>query len=121
MVEPGVLLLTTTGRRSGEPHTTPLVFFRDGGTFAVAATNNGTGKVPAWILNLRDEPEVKVQIGTEEIKAVASEVTDAERDRLWAQMVDEHPLFSLYEQRARVGIPVVVLDPQSGESTKRRP
>lgn len=119
MVKPGVLLLTTTGRRSGESHTTPLVFFRDGETFAVAATNGGTGKVPAWLLNLRHDPAVKVRVGAVEMKAVASEVTDAERDRLWDQMVDEHPLFSLYEQRAPVAISVVVLNPQSGESTER--
>lgn len=64
-------------------------------------------------------PAVKVRVGAVEMKAVASEVTDAERDRLWDQMVDEHPMFSLYEQRAPVAITVVGLNPQSGESTER--
>lgn len=113
MVKPRVLLLTTTGRRSGEPRTTPLVYFRDGDTLAVAATNNGTGKVPDWLLNLRHDPTVTVRLGSVEMAAIASEVTAAERDRLWDQMTEEHPLFPLYEQRTPTAIPVVVLDPQS--------
>lgn len=118
MVGPGVLLLTTTGRRSGDPHTNPLVFFRDGDNLVVAATNHGTGRVPAWLLNLRDHPEVKIQVGSQETKASAEETKGPERDRLWNQMVDQHPLFSVYEQRAPTLIPVVSLAPHGGPTSE---
>lgn len=111
MVKPGVLLLTTTGRRSGEPRTTPLIYFHDGDRLAVAATNSGTGKTPAWLLNLRQDAKADLQIGAEVITATATEVAGAERDRIWSQVVEEHPLYSVYEQQAPREIPVVVLDP----------
>lgn len=110
-VEPRVLLLTTTGRRSGEPRTTPLVYFRDGDMLAVAASNHGTGKVPSWLHNLRADPRVRLQIGVLETTAIAAEADGADRDRLWRLMTEQHPLFALYERRAPVPIPVVTLVP----------
>lgn len=111
MVGPDVALLTTTGRRSGRPRDTPLVCFRDGDRLVVAATNHGSGVAPGWLHNLRHDPLARIRLGRHEAAVVATEATGAERDRLWARMEREHPLFALYAGRAPTPIPVVVLTP----------
>jgi deazaflavin-dependent oxidoreductase (nitroreductase family) len=107
------LLLTTTGRRSGELRTTPLVYGRDGDNYVVVASQGGRPTHPAWYLNLVVNPSVNVQVAAEKFTASARETTGEERARLWRLMGGVYPMMDEYEKRigdARV-IPVVVLTP----------
>ena len=72
-------LLTTIGRKSGQPRTAPLIYLRRGDAFVVVASQGGSAKNPAWYLNLRDNPQVTIQIGKEKHDLVARTATDAER------------------------------------------
>lgn len=105
-----LLLLTTTGAKSGEPRTTPLVYSRDGKRIVVIASMGGAPKHPAWFLNLRANPEVTVELGTEKFRARASTAGAEERDRLYAQQAAEMPAFNEYQQKTTRRIPVVVLE-----------
>ncbi|MBA4180377.1 MAG: nitroreductase family deazaflavin-dependent oxidoreductase [Anaerolinea sp.] len=104
-----LLLLTTTGAKSGEARTTPLVYSRDGDRIVVIASMGGAPKHPAWFLNLSANPEVTVEVGTEKFIARASVADSAERDRLYAQQAEMMPAFSEYQQKTARQIPVVVL------------
>ena len=107
------LLLTTTGRKSGEPRTTPLVYGREGDSYVVVASQGGRPTHPAWYLNLVENPVVNVQVAAEKFTATARETTGEERTRLWQLMGGVYPMMDEYEKRigdARV-IPVVVLTP----------
>ena len=111
------LLLTTTGRRSGEPRTTPLVYGRDGDNYVVVASHGGRPTHPAWYLNLAENPAVNVQVAADKFIATVHEALGEERARLWKLMGGVYPMMDEYEKRigdARV-IPVVVLTPQSKE------
>jgi deazaflavin-dependent oxidoreductase (nitroreductase family) len=104
-----VLLLTTTGRKSGQPRTWPVAYFRDGDRLLVVASAGGEPKHPAWYLNLRDNPRVSVQIGKETRQMLAVTATGEERARLWAQIVAAAPNFGDYEKKTTREIPVVIL------------
>jgi deazaflavin-dependent oxidoreductase (nitroreductase family) len=104
-----LLLLTTTGTKSGEGRTTPLVYSRDADRIVVIASKGGAPKHPAWFLNLRANPEVTVEVGTEKFVARASVAEGAERDRLYAQQAAQMPAFDEYQQKTTRRIPVVVL------------
>ncbi len=106
-----VLLLTTRGRRTGRARTTPLAFFRDGSRLVVCGGSGGTPDHPAWFLNLRAQPRVRVQIGAEVCAALAREAEGAERRALWQRAVDEVPLVVDYQARTKRRVPVVVLEP----------
>jgi F420H(2)-dependent quinone reductase len=106
-----VLLLTTTGRKSGQLWTVPLVYRTDGDRLVVVASNGGAARHPAWWLNLRTHPHTTVQVGRERRAVSASEATGAERDRLWELMVDLHAGYADYQRKTRRRIPVVVLEP----------
>jgi deazaflavin-dependent oxidoreductase (nitroreductase family) len=105
-----VLLLTTTGARSGRPRLAPLVYTRDGDRYVVAASKGGAPTNPAWFANLVANPLVSVEVGEETFEARASVPAGEERDRLWAAQVAEHPNFADYQRRTSRVIPVVVLE-----------
>ena len=105
-----VLLLTTTGRKSGEEHTTPLIHRRDGDRFVIIASKGGAPTHPAWYHNLRAHPEVTLEVGREKFRARASVATDAERRRLYDKHAERMPAFWDYEKKTTRRIPVVVLD-----------
>ena len=107
-----LLLLTTTGAKSGESRTTPLVYTKDGDKVVVIASMGGAPKHPAWYLNLSANPGVIVELGTEKFEASASPVEGAERDRLYAKQAEMMPAFTEYEQKTTRRIPVVVLNRQ---------
>jgi deazaflavin-dependent oxidoreductase (nitroreductase family) len=112
--QPGVftLLLTTTGRRSGEPFTTPLIYTREGDGFVVIASRGGDTRHPDWYFNLEADPEVEVQVGAEVFAARASTVDDPERrERLWRQMAEVWPDYDEYARKTDRDIPVVALTP----------
>ena len=83
-----LLLLTTTGRKSGRSHTTPVAFARDGDRLLVFASKGGAPKHPDWYLNLVADPQVQVEIGTERFDAVATPLVGEERDRAFAAQVE---------------------------------
>lgn len=104
-----LLLLTTTGAKSGASHTTPLVYTRDGDDFVVVASMAGAPKHPAWFLNLSANPAVTVEAGTEKFTAKAVVAESPERERLYAQHAEMMPAFNEYQQKTTRRIPVVVL------------
>ncbi|TMK38403.1 MAG: nitroreductase family deazaflavin-dependent oxidoreductase [Actinobacteria bacterium] len=108
---PPMLLLDHVGARSGKRRTTPLVYMPDGGDFVVVAAKGGYSKHPAWVHNLRANPDTEIQIGTSRLKVRAAEATEQERRRLWPQAIDYNPLWARYQGRTRRTVPLVVLRP----------
>lgn len=94
------LLLTTTGRRSGQPRTTPLLYVADGDAYVVVGSNWGQARQPAWALNLLATPEATVTVKGDRIPVRARRVTGEERERLWRLVVSEWPPYEAYVQRA---------------------
>jgi deazaflavin-dependent oxidoreductase (nitroreductase family) len=105
-----MLLLTTIGARSGGPRTTPLVYTTDADRIVIIASFAGAPKHPAWFLNLRANPEVTVEVGTETFKARAVVPEGAERDRLFNQQAEQMPNFAEYQEKTTRTIPAVVLE-----------
>jgi deazaflavin-dependent oxidoreductase (nitroreductase family) len=103
-------LLTTTGRKSGELRTTPLIYGRDGESLLIVASKGGTDEPPAWYLNLSANPEVEVQVKGDRFKARARTAGAEEKPEMWRTMVAEWPAYDEYQQRTEREIPVVVLE-----------
>ncbi|MEO6030020.1 MAG: nitroreductase/quinone reductase family protein [Candidatus Binatia bacterium] len=110
-VRPPVLLLETTGRRSGAPRTTPLIYLEDGRDLVVIAANAGHPQHPAWWLNLTSDPHATVQIGGERRAVVATEVEGARRAELWRRFELMYDGLAAYQRQATRRFPVVVLAP----------
>lgn len=106
-----ILLLTTTGRRTGEPRTRPLIYERAGDAYVIVASKGGAPQHPHWYLNLVAEPQVEVQLGAEVFPARARTATGEERARLWELVNRQWPDYESYQQRTKRVIPVVVLEP----------
>ena len=106
-----VLLLTTTGRRSGEARTVPLMYLPYEKAAVVIASNAGEPKHPAWWLNLQGNPRASVQRGSETIAVTAREAEGEERAKLWARLIATEASYTVYQERTKRLIPVVVLDP----------
>jgi len=107
-----ILLLHTTGARTGEERVTPLAARIDGEDLIVYGSYAGATRHPAWFHNLVAHPRVTVEIGTETREVVARVAEGAEHDRLWARQKEEIPTFAEYEQKAEGRtIPVIVLQP----------
>jgi deazaflavin-dependent oxidoreductase (nitroreductase family) len=104
-----VLLLTTTGRKSGRPWTVPLLCQTDGDRWVIVASNGGSPRHPAWLLNLRSQPDVSIQIGRETYWVTAVETAGEERERLWRRMTDVYKGYDRYARKTPRQIPVVAL------------
>ena len=104
------LLLTTTGRQSGEERLLPLIYGRDGANYLVVASKGGAATHPAWYQNLVAEPLVHVQVGSEKFKARARTAGEGEKPRLWAVMASIWPAYDEYQQSTSRPIPVVILE-----------
>jgi deazaflavin-dependent oxidoreductase (nitroreductase family) len=104
-----ILLLTTTGRRTGRPRTWPLTYLPEGDRFIVIASNGGQPNHPAWYLNLRANPQVSVQLGDRTSVMIAQTAEGDERTWLWSRVVEEYPAYAGYQQKTDRQIPVVVL------------
>ena len=104
-----LLLLTTTGAKSGRQHTTPLAYTRDGDHYIILASKGGAPTNPAWYHNLVAHPEVTVEVGGETFQSRASVAEGAERERLFNQMAAKMPGFADYQRNTTRQIPVVVL------------
>ena len=104
------LLLTTLGRRSGQPYRTPLIYGMDGDRYVVVASKGGAPSHPAWYLNLAEHPTVKLQVGGEVFTASARTSPPEERARLWPAMTKIWPDFDSYQAKTGREIPVVVFE-----------
>ena len=106
------LLVTTTGRRSGQRHRTALIYGRDGENYVLVASKGGAAQHPAWYLNLDANPDVEVQVMRDVFPARARTASGAERDRLWRLMTQTWPAYDDYQTKTEREIPVVVLEPR---------
>jgi deazaflavin-dependent oxidoreductase (nitroreductase family) len=106
------LVLATTGRRTGVPRRTCLIYGTSGDEYVVVASKGGADQDPAWFTNLRAEPSVGVQVGTRRFTARARVASAAEREALWPRMVGIFPLYEEYAQKTSREIPIVLLTPQ---------
>ena len=105
-----ILLLTTTGRRTGKPTTTPLIYENDGGAYVIVASKGGAPAHPGWYSNLVRDPQVEVQVKDDVFPARARTATGEERERLWELASRQWPDYDAYRTRTDREIPVVVLE-----------
>ena len=105
------LLLTTTGRRTGNPHVAPLYFAEDDGKYIIIASKGGSDRDPQWYLNLVAHPQVGVQIRDKTFQATARTADAEEKERLWPIMGDAYPFYNDYRQGTDRDIPLVMLEP----------
>ena len=106
-----VLLLTTTGRKSGLPRATPLVYFRDGNAWVVIGSDGGARRDPQWVKNLAKDATATVRVGRRRFAATTRIAVGAERDRLWKLGEGVNPMWDRYQQHTERELPVVVLEP----------
>ena len=106
-----VILLTTTGRKSGQPRTAPIFGFEEGQSIVVVPSNAGKEQYPSWYLNLRANPQAQVQVGQKIWQVRAREATFDERERLWPRLTSRYGGYEVYRERTERHIPVVILEP----------
>ena len=104
-----VLLLTTIGRKSGQPQTAPLLYLKDGDRYVVVASKGGMSHHPLWFKNLEANPRVEVEVGNEKLAMTARAATVAEKAVLWPKLVAMYPSYADYQKRTTREIPVVLL------------
>ena len=104
------LLLTTTGRRTGAPYTTPLIYGEDNGRYIVVASRGGAPEHPQWYRNLVAQPAVAVQVKADRFPARARTASAEEKPALWKLMASIWPAYDEYQARTSRDIPVVILE-----------
>lgn len=104
------LLLTTNGRKSGQPRILPLIYGQDGSRYVIVASRGGTPDHPDWYKNLQAHPEVQVQVAADRFTARASTVEGEDRERLWKMMAKIWPDYDAYQAKTSRVIPVVALE-----------
>ena len=109
-----LLLLTTTGAKSGQRHTNPMMYLADGNRLLVFASKRGAPTHPDWYHNLVAHPEVTVEVGTETYEATTTVLNGEERDRLYARQAELYPQFGEYQANTTRLIPVIALERQKG-------
>ena len=109
-----LLLLTTTGAKTGQPRTTPLAYFRFDGKLIIVGSSWGAQSHPAWVRNLWANPSVHVEVGTDSFDATARALSAAEREALWTQVVATAPVFGEYQGRTHRVIPLFELQQHQG-------
>ncbi|MBA3533647.1 MAG: nitroreductase family deazaflavin-dependent oxidoreductase [Ardenticatenales bacterium] len=107
-----ILLLTTTGRKTGKERTLPLLYIPDGDRMVIVASNGGQARHPAWYFNLRQTPNATVEIGREKLAVRAQEAMGSERERLWALVTSRAPAYEQYREATTRQIPLMVLQSQ---------
>jgi F420H(2)-dependent quinone reductase len=107
-----VLLLTTTGRKSGQRRTAPVVYLADGENVVLINTNAGNAKIPAWSLNLKADPEAEVELGRKRLRVRARVAAGEERADLWRRHVEQYAGFDDYKEKLDREISVFVLEPR---------
>jgi deazaflavin-dependent oxidoreductase (nitroreductase family) len=105
----GIVLLTTTGARTGQTRTTPMMFHSDGDRLLVIASNIGAPRHPDWYLNLVGHPRVVVEVGAERFDATAAPLSGDERERAWTMLKQTYPFFAEHDAKTSREIPVIAL------------
>ena len=105
-------LLTTTGAKSGQARTAPLLYIRDGKDFVVVASHGGSPTHPAWFVNLTKHPDATIQIGREVTKVRARRANAEEKARLWPRLTKFYDGYEVYQEHTKREIPVVILEPR---------
>jgi deazaflavin-dependent oxidoreductase (nitroreductase family) len=106
-----VCLFTTTGRRSGQRRTVPLLYLQDGEDLVIVASQGGAPQHPGWFLNIQSEPRAEVEVGRSRFAVIARTVDEDEKSRLWPRLVSLYPPYEAYQRRTSRRIPVVRLSP----------
>jgi F420H(2)-dependent quinone reductase len=106
-----VALVTTTGRKTGQPRVSPLLYLREGDRVILCASRAGSDRHPLWYLNLKANPEVSVQIKDDVLRLRAREATGVERDGYWPKLVELYPTFDDYRSWTDRILPIVICDP----------
>ena len=106
-----ILLLETTGRKSGKARVVPLGYLKDGPCYVLIGSNGGQDKHPNWILNLRANARGTVQIRGNRVQVKAEQADPNSRSRLWAELIEQAPVYEKYRKRTGREIPVVILEP----------
>ena len=106
-----VLLLTTTGRKSGTSRTRPVGYLPDGERFMVCGSNGGSDHAPAWALNLQSHPDATVEMGPRTAPVTATEVTGGDYEDTWARYIAAYPGFAGYRTKTRRHLPIFILEP----------
>ena len=106
-----VLLLTTTGRKTGKQRTLPLIYIMDGSAYVITASAGGADKNPSWFFNIRSNPQATIQVKDAHIKVKAEVAGQEKKSELWARLVEVAPNFAGYEKRTSREIPMVILHP----------
>ena len=106
-----VALLTTTGRKTGEPRVSPLLYLREGNRVVLVASKGGAANNPMWYLNLKANPTVSIQIKDEVLHLRARDATDAERAQYWPRLTEMYTSFDDYQSWTDRVIPIVICDP----------
>ena len=104
------LLLTTTGRKTGKPRTTPLIYQKNDDDYLIVASKGGADEPPLWFLNLQAHPEVGVQVHGDKFTARARTATPEEKPALWRRMAATWPAYDDYQKKTSREIPIVVLE-----------
>jgi deazaflavin-dependent oxidoreductase (nitroreductase family) len=106
-----ICLVTTIGRKSGEPRVAPLLYLQDGASVVLVASKGGMSHHPLWYRNLQANPAVEVEIGTDKVPMTARTASDAEKQTLWPRLVAMYPDYDDYQARTTRNIPVLILSP----------
>ena len=106
-----VLVLTTTGRKSGKQRKTPLIYFQDGPNFVIVASKGGSPQDPVWWLNLKHTPEAEIQVGAKRMRVRAEQASPEERQRLWPLVTAMYKGYAEYQTKTTREIPVGILRP----------
>jgi F420H(2)-dependent quinone reductase len=114
-----ILLLHTTGRKSGQTHVTPLSYFLDGRRYLVVASNWGKADQPNWYKNLRQQPRAAIQVGADTIPIDARPAEPAEYNRLWDLVTRQNEQYLKYQQGLERQIPIVILTPKSAKQNPK--
>ena len=107
------LLLTTTGRKSGQPRELPLIYGKSGDDYLIVASKGGADEPPAWYLNLEADPTAEVQVWGDRFKAKARVATAEEKAEMWKTMIAEWPAYDEYQSKTDREIPIIVLERES--------
>jgi deazaflavin-dependent oxidoreductase (nitroreductase family) len=106
-----IILLHHLGARSGQARVTPLAYIRDGEDMLIVGSTGGSPRHPAWYWNLKARPRVTVEVGTETVEVIASEVADEEYARLWTMVTEAIPIMAEYQNQTTRRLPIIRLAP----------
>jgi deazaflavin-dependent oxidoreductase (nitroreductase family) len=105
-----LVLITTTGAKSGKPYTAPLMYVPDGDRILIIASSMGAAKHPDWYHNLAAHPDVTVEVGAKTYQARATILEGSERERIWAMIVQQYPFFTEHQSKTTRQIPIIALE-----------